>query len=241
MKKLLRINFWSSPRNISTAIMYSFAQRSDMTVVDEPLYAHYLTKTHKPHPGFAEILKSQEHDGEKVVKKVLFGQYPTPAVLFKQMTHHLIKLDLGFLDKMTNVLLIRSPYEIIRSYSKVITHPVAEDVGIKQQVDLYSILAQKGTPPTIVDSRLLLLSPRSILNQLCECLEIPFEENMLFWPKGVRPEDGVWAKYWYKNVHNSTGFQPYQAKTEVLPKHLQELVEECQPHYDQLFQFALKP
>ena len=38
----LRLNIWSGPRNISTALMYSFAQRSDTQVIDEPLYGHYL-------------------------------------------------------------------------------------------------------------------------------------------------------------------------------------------------------
>jgi len=33
-----KISLWSGPRNISTAIMYSFAQRYDTQVVDEPLY-----------------------------------------------------------------------------------------------------------------------------------------------------------------------------------------------------------
>ena len=36
----LRLNVWSGPRNVSTALMYSFAQRSDTRVVDEPLYAY---------------------------------------------------------------------------------------------------------------------------------------------------------------------------------------------------------
>ena len=36
------ICLWSCPRNISTALMYSFAQREDVQVFDEPLYAHYL-------------------------------------------------------------------------------------------------------------------------------------------------------------------------------------------------------
>ena len=62
-----RINAWSSPRNISTAFMYSFAQRPDTTVVDEPLYAHYLSKTDSEagHPGTDEVLASQENDGDK--------------------------------------------------------------------------------------------------------------------------------------------------------------------------------
>ena len=33
---------WSGPRNVSTALMYSFAQRADTVVIDEPLYGHYL-------------------------------------------------------------------------------------------------------------------------------------------------------------------------------------------------------
>ncbi|WP_428842554.1 hypothetical protein [Panacibacter microcysteis] len=36
-----RICLWSSPRNISTAMMYSFGRRADTIVFDEPLYAHY--------------------------------------------------------------------------------------------------------------------------------------------------------------------------------------------------------
>ena len=36
------ICLWSCPRNVSTALMYAFAQREDTQVFDEPLYAHYL-------------------------------------------------------------------------------------------------------------------------------------------------------------------------------------------------------
>ncbi|MGK7368639.1 MAG: hypothetical protein ACNS64_00385, partial [Candidatus Halalkalibacterium sp. M3_1C_030] len=53
-----RINLCSGPRNISTALMYSFAQRSDTKVIDEPFYAYYLRKTGKKHPGREEVLKA---------------------------------------------------------------------------------------------------------------------------------------------------------------------------------------
>ena len=74
MNSHTRINFWSSPRNISTALMYSFAQRTDTQVVDEPLYAHYL-KHGQPavlHPGEREVLQTQESDGNKVVSESSF-------------------------------------------------------------------------------------------------------------------------------------------------------------------------
>ena len=80
-----RICLWSSPRNISTAMMYSFAQRPDTIVFDEPLYAHYLRVTGIEHPGKEEILASQENDGEKVVRKIILGEYEKQVVFFKQI------------------------------------------------------------------------------------------------------------------------------------------------------------
>ena len=55
-----RICLWSGPRNVSTAMMYSFAQRSDTVVYDEPFYGYYLYKTKAKiyHPGADEIIKS---------------------------------------------------------------------------------------------------------------------------------------------------------------------------------------
>ena len=35
---------------MSTALMYSFAQRSDTRVLDEPLYGHFLAKTGAERP-----------------------------------------------------------------------------------------------------------------------------------------------------------------------------------------------
>lgn len=58
---------------------------------------------------------------------------------------------------------------------------------------------------------------------------------MLQWPAGPRPEDGVWAKYWYDSVHRSTGFAPYQPESTPFPDQLKPLLEECLPHYEELY------
>jgi len=237
-----RINVWSSPRNISTAFMYSFAQRADMTVVDEPLYAHYLihTKTEANHPGTQEIVDVMENDGEKVVETMLHQAYPTPNVLFKQMTHHLIELNEDFLFEMDNILLIRDPKRIISSYVKVVENPAMHDIGIKMQYDLFKKLSDKGKVAAVVDAKELLQNPKKVLEQLCTNIGLPFTEEMLQWKKGARPEDGCWAKYWYANVHQSTGFQPYVEKKTELFGNLADLASKCQPYYDYLFQFAIK-
>ena len=65
----LRLCVWSGPRNVSTALMYSFAQRADARVVDEPLYAHYLRVTGSAHPDREAILASQDGDGDRVVRE----------------------------------------------------------------------------------------------------------------------------------------------------------------------------
>ena len=66
----MRINLWSGPRNVSTALMYSFAQRTDTRVVDEPLYGHYLRVSGAEHPGRDEVLAAVDADGERVVREV---------------------------------------------------------------------------------------------------------------------------------------------------------------------------
>jgi hypothetical protein len=238
-----RINAWSSPRNISTALMYAFAQRSDCQVVDEPLYAHYLSKAaQRPlHPGEAQVLATQNPDGEEVVNTVLRGRYDQPVVFFKQMAHHLIQLDEGFLFEMDNILLIRDPRAIIASYSKVIPQPTMADVGILKLQELYEKLSAAGKLAAVIDTQELLRDPAAVLRQLCARLGLPFEPAMLSWPAGPRPEDGAWAPYWYANVHASTGFQPYQERHYELPPPLEELAEQCRPYYEALFHSAIKP
>jgi hypothetical protein len=234
---LKRINLWSSPRNISTALMYSFAQRADTTVVDEPLYAHYLSNsnTQTAHPGHAEIMASQSADGQEVVDKIILGnQYDASVVIFKQMTHHLIELDLDFLKKTKNVILIRDPRAILASYTKVIQQPTPYDIGIPQQDELYEYLKANQLLSAIVDARRLLLDPPGVLAKLCQQLGLAFDENMLSWPAGARPEDGVWAPYWYNNVHQSTGFKPFVEKTIQLSEALEEIAEKCMPSYEKL-------
>jgi Sulfotransferase domain len=235
-----RINLISSPRNISTAMMYSFAQRLDTTVVDEPFYAYYLRKTGKQHPGREEVLKTQSSVPEQIINEVLFGQYDTGIVFFKQMAHHFTGLDTGFLKKMKNILLIRSPEAMIASFTKVIPDITIYDIGIKHAFELYKELNTGKIPVTVIDSGYLLQYPEGVLKQLCQILEIPFDANMLKWDAGAQKEDGVWAKYWYANVHQSTGFLPYKPKEIRLRGKLNKVVQEANEYYSVLLEKALK-
>jgi len=65
---------WSGPRNLSTAMMRSFANRPDVIdVMDEPLYASYLFRSPKRHPMHDEILDSQPTSYKEAINNCLRG------------------------------------------------------------------------------------------------------------------------------------------------------------------------
>lgn len=236
-----RISVWSGPRNVSTALMYAFAQRPDTQVFDEPLYAHYLSsRRDRPlHPGEEEILKTQENDGQRVVETVMLGEFGKPVLFFKNMAHHLVDLDWSFLGRLTNVLLTREPRDMLHSFSKIIPEFSLVDTGydkLKRIAD--GIVAERQTP-IVIESKRLLESPESILRKLCEKVGIEFQSTMLSWEAGPKEADGVWAPHWYHNVHQSTGFVPYKPKTEPFPERLKPLLDQCQPLYDELLPFTI--
>ena len=230
-----RICLWSGPRNISTALMYSFAQRPDTTVFDEPLYGYYLNQTvaKEYHPGAEEVLNKMECDGEKVVD-FMMGDFPSEVVFFKNMCHHLLNLDRSFMKDTINLILTRHPAQVITSFSKEIPNPTLLDIGIKTQAELLVELQNRKAIVVVIDSNDLLKSPEKYLNLLCHKLAIPFSANMLSWPKGPKVYDGCWAPHWYKNVHQSTSFQPYEEMSLNVPAHLNDLLQEAIPYYEQL-------
>ena len=82
-----KICLWSCPRNVSTALMYSFIERPDTLVFDEPLYAHYLCVSGAKHPGREDTLISQENDGEKVVQDIILGDYKKHCFFHTKSIH----------------------------------------------------------------------------------------------------------------------------------------------------------
>lgn len=240
MSDTTRICMWAGPRNISTTMMYSFAQRSDTKVYDEPLYAYYLanTKAREYHPGVEAILHDQENNGQKVIDEMLSNS-AAPVLFYKQMTHHLLDLDRNFMKKVKHILLTRDPREMLTSYTKVIEQPTLADTGYQHHIELVDYFNEYNIPFSVIDSKKVLLNPKEQLEKLCQNLGIIFQESMLSWEKGARPEDGIWAKYWYGNIHNSTGFMKYKEKNEAFPDSLLGVLNECIPYYERLKKLAI--
>jgi hypothetical protein len=240
--QVTRINVWSGPRNISTALMYAFRQRPDTRVVDEPLYAHYLatTSARSEHPLTDEILASMSPDAEEVANTVICGPSDRPVLFFKQMAHHLVAgVPERVLTECFNALLIRDPREVLATIVRQLPQPSMADIGIARQRILLDELRAVGQDPPVIDAKRLQDDPERTLTRLCDRAGIEWYPAMLSWPAGPKPEDGVWAPAWYANAHATTGFLPHRAKTAPLPDHVAELAQEATGIYDELVELAL--
>lgn len=243
-QKLQRIAMWSGPRNVSTAMMRSWGNRADTSVVDEPFYAFYLQRTGREHPGAPAIIASGQTDWRAVVEQLTRGVPPGRAasiIYQKQMTHHLLpEVDRRWLGSVTNCFLIRDPQDVITSYIKRNGEPALEDLGFVQQTAIFDwVRDQSDATPPVIDAKDVLQNPERTLRLLCQAVGVEFDPAMLSWPPGPRETDGAWAKYWYDEVVKSTSFQPYQSKNEPVPERLRAVHDRCRECYDRLYRFRL--
>lgn len=240
----LRLAMWSGPRNISTALMRAWENRPDCVVWDEPLYGYYLDATGTPHPGAAEVIAAQGTDATSIIARCI-GEIPEGKSIFyqKHMTLHLLPdLQRDWLKSLTNCFLIREPEAVISSYAAIRSEATLEDIGFIQQTALFDeVMSITSATPIVIDSREFLLNPEAMLEALCDRLDIRFDPSMLGWRAGPRDSDGVWGKYWYDSVWQSTGFAPYRDKNYDLAGKDHKIAQQARPYYEKLYQHRLNP
>jgi hypothetical protein len=238
----MKIAVWSGPRNLSTALMYSFAARPDCAATDEPFYAAYLQATGIDHPMRAAVIASQPTD-PATVAAFCTGPNPDGKPLWyqKQMTMHLVPgFDRSFLRHLANAFLIRHPAHVIASYARKREAPTLDDLGFVQQAQLFDQVADMtGSAPPVISAEAIRANPRDALTRFCAALRIPFHPAMLHWPAGPKPQDGVWAAHWYAAVHRSTGFEPPEGALPELDDDHRRLADQALPHYQRLAALAL--
>ena len=237
-----KIAMWSGPRNISTAMMYSFENRADCCAIDEPFYAHFLQYTGTNHPSAQKVIGAYETDYLKIAQH-LSGNIPEDFSIWyqKHMCHHISPgFEIDWIRNLTNCFLIRNPREVLLSLSKITSEVSLWATGLPQQIMLYEQVIKNESRPPILDSRDILENPGEMLEMLCRELNIPFSESMLEWEPGPRECDGIWGEYWYESVWSSSGFSPYKARTgELSPLH-ESILDEAMPVYRELHSKRLK-
>lgn len=219
------IHCWSGPRSLSTCFLYSFAMRPDCTALDEPLYPHYLTTYSELYrPYREELLSTSITDGNEVLRQINSKESSEkPLVFAKHIGKFLVNLDRSLLYNADAlyILLVRDPLDMILSWSHnedVHREECSlENTCLPQLVQVFSEVKRlTGKCPVIIDVELLQEYPEPILRELCCRLKIPFCSEQLSWPAGPKPGlDGIWAPFWYEEVHKSTGFAKKAGRDQV--------------------------
>lgn len=237
----MRIAMWSGPRNLSTAMMYSFGARADFAVVDEPFYAAYLDRTGLDHPMRDDILAAQPRDPGAVIGNLL-GPVPGGKAHFyqKHMSQHMIPgMPRDWIRDVINVFLIRHPARVVASFAAKYEWPVLDDIGFVQQAELFDLVAKGGETPLVIDSADIRADPERLLKQLCRALDLPWDAAMLRWPAGGHADDGVWAAHWYGSVHRSTGFAAAEGPLPKVEGRNADLVEQALPYYEKISEYKI--
>lgn len=230
----MKIAMWSGPRNVSTAMMYSFGNRGDLTVWDEPFYAAYLTRTGLDHPMRDTVLADGVCDPSDVAAQI---DHMGDGVMLKLMGFHMLDdFPLSWAEGFTHVHLLRHPARVIASYAAKRENPTLNDIGFDQQCALYDRF-----PGPVVASDGLRADPRAMLQRLCAEIGLPWREAMLRWPAGPKPFDGIWASHWYDAVHRSTGFAAPEGPLPELTEAQSGLLSRAWPAYEALAHRAIKP
>jgi hypothetical protein len=236
----VNIACWSGPRNLSTAMMYAFGARADCAVMDEPFYAAYLARTGLDHPMRDAILAAGDANPDRVAAACAA---PAPGHIWqKHMTHHMIAgITRGWFDDVRHVFLIRHPARVLASYAAKREAPTADDIGFRQQAEIFDEIRARGLPGVVIDSHDVRANPAGALGALCDAIGLAFDPAMLSWPAGGRPDDGVWAAHWYDAVHRSTGFAGPEGPLPDLPAPLKALCDATMPFYARMRAHALRP
>ena len=151
--------------------MYSFAERTDTRVMDEPLFGHFLTHTGASRPSREQVLTTMPTSRPQRSNAAASS---TDQVLFlKHMANHLEGLSWEDVDgpNHRHVILTRHPDGVLPSYRA------------HMRVPRCSIWLRASTPHSqhagdravVVTAESLFAQPEHTLRALCDALDLPWE------------------------------------------------------------------
>jgi|TARA_B110000444_G_scaffold45720_1_gene41639 hypothetical protein len=227
----------SGPRNISTALMYSFAQRPNCVVIDEPFYASFLKRTGLKHPGREETLNSYPNSPDGAIERIheFLCSSGTQEIYLKNMAQHMIDVPWQWASNAVHIFWIRHPRKVIRSFAKVLPDLTISDIGIVEQIDQWRSIQNLPGRKIIVDSDEMLSAPNKTFPSICDALGIPFYPEMLSWPRGEKVYDGTWWPHWYSNVHKTAAFGKGTELGPSLSPKYSDIEIKAIPFYNELY------
>ncbi|CAF3680935.1 unnamed protein product [Adineta steineri] len=238
------IYLFSGSGDSSTALMYSFNQRPDTYVMDDPFYGIWLKKTGEKQAYYDEIMLRMEcDDANKIHDEIEKNEKIQGNVFVKNNIDTAQYMNENRLLKYRHIFVIDDPAETI--VSRIITDrsKTSADIYLEQQLRTYNWLKEKTKEdPIVIDSNGLNRDPTIALTHICEKLNLPFTDKMLSWPAGPKSIDGLWAESSYNEVHASTGFRTISSTKrtrDTIPNHLVSLYDAALPYYEKLLTHSI--
>ncbi len=230
----MKIASWSGPRNISTALMYSFAARGDTLVQDEPFHASYLAMAGIDPPARSRILSAAENDPRRVIARFDRG---TPHLYLKLMAQHMIDgIDLDWAEEFSHLHLVRHPARVIASYAAKRQLPALEELGYPRQLEIFERFG--GVVVLTSDIR---AQPEKMLRRICDRIGLEFTPRMLRWPPGGHIAGGSWATHRYGGSTASSTFLGAEGDVPELEGDEAHVCADAMAYYDALGAHRLSP
>ena len=234
------VALWAVPRSISTAFERVFVERGDFKVFHEPFSASYYYSEKRQSDRYADQEPKAEYNPENVLARMLepWGR----RVYFKDMALHTKGvMTPEFVSTFTNTFIIRDPIPVIASLNRFWPDFTLEETGYELQHRLFTLAAENGEDPAIVDAADLTSDPEGIVAAYCEKIAVPFMPEALSWEARKIPDWEMWAE-WHTEAEESTGIkrEPLEDDKE-LPEGLEDVYERCLPYYKELHELRLRP
>ncbi len=244
MEKIIAL--WVHPRSLSTVMERIFIERGDFKSFHEPFAYLYYVHDKKGSVPYMKVDPNHPTSYEDT-RKMILDAADAEAVCFKDMAYYVgdyIFNDDDFLNKMTNVFMIRDVEKTILSYYKVDPDVDRDEIGFEHLCKLFKkVSGLSDSTPAVITGEDLENNPEGTIKALCEKIGIHFIPGSLSW--GTRPPEEMkdWDE-WHKDLFATTGIQKNMEKFDMaiddVPR-LRSYYDHHKPFYEELYQHRLKP
>lgn len=241
------IALWAVPRSVSTAFERMMRERGDHEVFFEPFAAHYYFSADRRSPRFdGEVEPAPEHDFDAILGSLLDAAARRP-VFVKDMSPHVEPhADGAFLDRFTSTFIIRHPRLVLASMARIWPDLTLDEAAFEPLRRLFDRVSEHtGRVPPVIDGEDLKAEPERTVAAWCEAVDLPYVEDALTWEPGRAEDWETWAP-WVGTVERTSGLPVGGRGTRRDPgevvladARLEEMAEECLPHYEHLARHRL--
>jgi hypothetical protein len=246
-KKPNVIFVWSTPRSVSTAFERCFKDRPDVSVVHEPFAECYHYGPARKSSRYGDRAGQAEFTPDAALRRIYDGAQRASVVVKEMAFQSYHYVGDRQLREWSNAILIRHPYSIARSLSKLKHDFTREELGFEP---LRMMVDRMGYVPPVMEGDSFTADPAATLRRFCAVFRLKYLAGYDRWEAG-QVRDWTADEYsaharWHGRLHASKGIEPsakVPSRTEVealgfTPEQM-AAVDQAVAVYDELVPFTI--